>query len=840
MVIERATGLERPVATVLARRGIEDAGQARSFLEADESHPPELFKGMPAAVSTVLEKIESGRKITVYGDFDCDGVCATAILVNVLRQIGADVDWFIPDRIADGYGLNPDSIKRIAKRGTGLVITVDCGVTAVDEVLLARELGMEMVITDHHQPDSVLPDCPILHPVVSEYPFPSLCGAAVAAKFASALRAASGKGVGLSSGGKETGHPDPEDESDLDLVALATVTDVMPLIGENRHLVREGIKVARRARRIGLAALMADSKVEPSRLGSEDFGFRIGPRINAAGRMYRADAGVELFLANSRDRAAEIASELSGVNAERRRVEQEVEAKAKAELKTGGEPGPAVVVAGEGWHPGVVGIVASKLVKATGRPSVVISIDGETGKGSARSVPGLDLHAALADTGELLESFGGHAAAAGLSIRAGRIDEFREALGQAVEARIGREPMERPVEFDAIAGGKYLGLDLAEQIERLAPFGNGNPAVSVLIPNASIEDLQEMGEGRHCRFSICSGPHRARGVAFGRTGFGVSDGQRVDLVAEIGLNHWNGSIEPQLRVTAVRAVEEPVPLPAAGDQEWWERFEMALVRELPRPPELAEITLEIAAWPQGPPGVAVDELISSGERLLVLCADAGLRWVTVGGETLGRFLPGPDAGAVAGIWSGSPRDLVARASQASVLITDYASLEQFTEISADRFERVALLDPPYLATSFQWLQQAGLPVHLLSGEEESAFSAQVATRRLDLTTQLRGLYRELRAGTTAEGEMLDGGCLRDLLSGDGNRVRSPEEAASLLRVLVETGLARTEGEASARSAGVVSSDKTDLSVSTVFVHHLELHKEQERFLNHFNRQTQKQ
>lgn len=246
-------------------------------------------------------------------------------------------------------------------------------------------------MTDHHQAETALPECPILHPEVSGYPFPSLCGAAVAAKLASALRA------GTSSG--------PErDEADLDLVALATVADVMPLVGENRHLVREGVRVARRARRVGLAALMADCRIEPSRLSSEDFGFRLGPRINAAGRLYRADAGVELFLADSRERAGEIARELASVNAERRTVEREVEGLARAELKALGDPGPAVVVAGEGWHQGVVGIVASKLVKATGRPSVVISIDGETGRGSARSVPGLDLHAAIGETADLLET----------------------------------------------------------------------------------------------------------------------------------------------------------------------------------------------------------------------------------------------------------------------------------------------------------------------------------------------------------------------------------------------------------------------------------------------------
>src|SRR5690606_1697823 len=227
-----------------------------------------------------------GRRITVYGDFDCDGVCATAVLVQAIREIGGRCDWFIPDRIADGYGLNPDAIRNLAGRGSELVITVDCGVTAVAEVSLARELGLEMVVTDHHQPEDELPDCPVIHPEISGYPFKQLCGTAVAAKLASRLRREAGAG--------------PEgDEADLDLVALATVADVMPLTGENRRLVREGVKVARRARRPGMAALMEECRITPGQLAAEDFGFRLAPRINAAGRMYRADAGVELFLSDS-------------------------------------------------------------------------------------------------------------------------------------------------------------------------------------------------------------------------------------------------------------------------------------------------------------------------------------------------------------------------------------------------------------------------------------------------------------------------------------------------------------------------------------------------------------
>jgi single-stranded-DNA-specific exonuclease len=784
---------------------------------------------MAEVARSVLDAIGQGRRITVYGDFDCDGVCATSILVSALRELGAECDWFIPDRIADGYGLNGAALEGIAGRGTSLVITVDCGVTAVEEVKMASELGLEMIVTDHHQPGADLPDCAILHPQVSGYPFPSLCGAAVAAKLASALR-------------REAGVDPVRDEADLDLVALATVTDVMPLRGENRHLVSAGTKVARRARRVGLAALMADCRIEASRLSAEDFGFRLGPRINAAGRMYRADAGVELFLSDSRDRADEIATELSGANAERRRVEREVETAAKAELRKLGETGTAVVVAGEGWHPGVVGIVASRLVGSEGRPAVVISLDGDTGRGSARTVPGLDLHDALGEVSGLLETFGGHAAAAGLSIRAERIDEFRDALSRAVEKRIGDQPAEQVLEFDAVAGGPDLDLDLAEEIEKLAPFGSGNPAVKLLIPSGRIENLSEIGEGKHCRFSVSSGSHRAGGVAFGRTGFGVEDDQRVDLLASLEVNHWNGSIEPQLKVSEVRPAEEAEPLSVCDEEEWWERFEAAMDRNFSAGVRAAAAEIELAAGPEGLPGVALAELISSGERIVVLTADARQRWRALGGSSLVRFIPdAPDFAPdqVAGVWTGSPRAELEPAVAARVLVTDYFSLAGPDGPGLAGFDRVVLLDPPFSADAVARIATCGLPVHLLAGPEESAFAAKVATHRLDLTGQLRELFRGLRESGAIDGGEISAGALRELLSADGNSLRSPEEAAALLRVLVETGLARTGGVGAARAAGVVSSKKTELTVSAVFVHHFELHKEQDRFLSQFNRQTQK-
>jgi single-stranded-DNA-specific exonuclease len=304
-------GLSEPIAVTLVRRGYRTPEQARAFLAAEESHPPEAFEGMERAVNLVRAAIDSGRRITVHGDFDVDGVCATTLMVSALRDLGAECDWLIPDRIADGYGLTAENVRRLAERGTSLLITVDCGITSVDEVALAQELGMEVLVTDHHQPSDELPNCLILHPQISKYPFESLCGTAVAWKLACALT--------------EGGEPSSA-ASDLDLVALATVADLVPLVGENRCLVRQGLAELRRAQRVGIRALLEVSKCDPERLDESDLGFRLAPRINAAGRLYRADAGVELFLTADEKRAEAIAIELSRANAERRATEREVDA----------------------------------------------------------------------------------------------------------------------------------------------------------------------------------------------------------------------------------------------------------------------------------------------------------------------------------------------------------------------------------------------------------------------------------------------------------------------------------------------------------------------------------
>lgn len=811
---------------ILARRGYTEPGAARRFLAADERHDPDELSGMETAGGTVLGAIGAGRRITVYGDFDADGVCATAILVGAIRDLGGSCDWFIPDRIADGYGLNPDAIRNLAARGTELVLTVDCGVTAVEEVALARELGMEIVVTDHHQPDAgSLPDCPILHPELCGYPFPSLCGAAVAAKLATWLRRRSGAGTEGS-----------EEEQDLDLVALATVADVMPLTGENRRLVREGLAVAARARRPGMAALLEECRVTPTALEAGDLGFRLAPRINAAGRMYRADAGVELFLSDSAERAGEIARELTAANLERRRVERQVFAEAEKMLASAEDIGPAIVVSGEGWHPGVVGIVASRLVKEHGRPSVVISRDGDHGRGSARSVPGLDLHAALGDTAGELLGFGGHAAAAGIQIEAAKIEPFRQALGKAVENRIGVDPVQPDIRFDAVAGGEDLGLDLAEELARLGPFGAGNPPVSLLIPGALVSDLREMGEGKHCRFTIESGNNRASGVCFGKNSLGVAQGERTDLIAELGLNHWNGSVSPRLVVRESAPLPSAEELPSCGPEEWWDRFERALEEGpgiLPPGGEPGKGADRAAGREtvrgEGLPGVRIGELVSSGSRLMIVTADAPRRWRAFGGSAgLGRFNPGA---RVEGLWEGSPTCRIRNATEPDVLLTDYATLTRIPPAVIADFPDVVLFDPPAGPADPDRAAGGKGRLHLIAGPDEYEFAVAAVSWRYDPTADLRALYRSLRdAGAIDDGPGATADELRSILAGPDETPRSPERAALLVAVLGESGLLRESGVGAGRVLGVVSSVKVELSVSAVFGGQITQHKERIEFL----------
>ncbi len=553
--LERALGVSDALAQVLVRRGFADPERAQAFLAADEEHPPAAFAGIEEAIATILTHARGGTRITVHGDYDVDGICSTAVLVRALRALGADVDWYLPDRASDGYGLNARTVERLAARGTRLLVSADCGITAVEEVRLARTLGMEVVISDHHAPraDGVLPQAPIVHPAVCKYPCPDLCATAVAYKLAHALC----EGVGY----------DPRE--DLDLVALASIADVVPLLGENRALVRSGLRALAGTAKPGLRALLAVARSSAGEVNERTVAFALAPRLNAAGRMYRADAGLELVLTEDPARAQAIAAELDRANHERRHVETRILFDAERQVAAAGERA-GYVLAGEGWHPGVIGIVASRLAERHHRPFVLIALDGETGRGSGRSIAGFDLLGALDSCAGHLVRHGGHEAAAGLEIERGRLEGFGAAFAAHAERVLSEEALVVTERVDAVVQGGELGMELAEELRALAPFGCANPAVSLLVRGARFAERRPMGEGRHVRFTVLADGARARAVAFGGgTSLPVGDGQPADVTFALEVNEWRGVSEPRLvlRHAQPTQVEVGVEIDAPAEEE---------------------------------------------------------------------------------------------------------------------------------------------------------------------------------------------------------------------------------------------------------------------------------
>ena len=372
------------VASVLVRRGLGEPAAARAFLEPEGvSHDPLLLGDMAAAVARLREAVERGERICVHGDYDVDGICATALATLILKELGADVVWHLPSRFEDGYGVSAATVARLAEEGVKLILTVDCGITAVAEVEEARRLGVDMIVTDHHRPGATLPRCPIVATRPSDYPFPDLCGTGVVAKLAQAL----------------LGAEHPAIARHADLVALATIADVVPLVDENRALTTTGLRGLSRTQKPGLAALMRVAGVDAATIDATAVAFRLAPRINAAGRLGRPDVALHLVLTGDAREADLLANELEGLNRDRQAVEERILREAVAAVETWPaerRSRRAYVVWGEGWHEGVIGIVASRLVERFGRPVVLIAGEGDRWKGSGRSVPSFDLHAGLA------------------------------------------------------------------------------------------------------------------------------------------------------------------------------------------------------------------------------------------------------------------------------------------------------------------------------------------------------------------------------------------------------------------------------------------------------------
>jgi single-stranded-DNA-specific exonuclease len=529
-----ALGISWVTASVLVRRGYGDPETARRFLAAElPRHDPNLLGDTAVAVDRIRRAIQRGERICVHGDYDVDGICATALAVLALRELGAEVEWHLPSRFDEGYGVAGQTLERLAAGGCGLVLTVDCGITAVEEVARAKELGLDVIVTDHHRPGDTLPDCPIVATKPSRYPFPELCGTGVAYKLLEAL------GVDL------TRH--------LDLVALATIADVVPLLDENRALASAGLKALARTQKQGLQALMRAARVDPAIVDTGAVSFRLAPRINAAGRLGHPGAALELLLTDDRERASRLAAQLEDLNRERQAVEDRIVRAAVAkveELPDEKRARRAYVLADEDWHEGVIGIVASRLVERFNRPVVLVAGGEGAWKGSGRSISSYDLHAGLAASALHLERFGGHRAAAGLSIDPAQIEAFAGAFAAHADAHLADEDLRSVTYVDAVLPPRTApSLELCEELARLAPFGLGNPEVTLLAESCELRELSAVGDGKHLRFRVAQGGAIAFGLGAQLDRFRTE--RRFDVAFRLQANHWNGTVAPQLVVRRI-------------------------------------------------------------------------------------------------------------------------------------------------------------------------------------------------------------------------------------------------------------------------------------------------
>ncbi len=544
--LAEALGISELTAGVLVRRGYTDPEVARAFIAGEWlAHDPFLLGDMAVAVERIRAAIADGKRICVHGDYDVDGISATALAVLLLRELGADVDWHLPSRFDEGYGVSASTLERLADEGCGLVLTVDCGITAVREVADAQARGLEVIVTDHHRPGDELPDCPIVATRPSEYPFPELCGTGVVFKLGQALF------------GVDSEIP----KRHLDLVALATIADVVPLLDENRALAIAGLRVLARTQKPGLQALMRAAGVDPATVDAGACGFRLGPRINAAGRLGHPRAALELLLTSDKDEAKRLAESLEELNRDRQAVEQRIFREAAAAIEAWPEEKRArraYVVAGADWHEGVIGIVASRLVERFHRPVVLIAgVEDGDWKGSGRSIPSFDLHGGLAACSHLLGRWGGHRAAAGLSIAPENVEEFGAAFAAHAEGLLVEDDLRPHTHVDAVVPrGTRLTLDLYAELAQLAPFGLGNSEVTLLAPGCELGDLATVGEGKHLRFRVRrDGSDAGAAIQFGAGGWLESyrGGGRFDVAFRLAENRWNGTVSPQLVVRRVFA-----------------------------------------------------------------------------------------------------------------------------------------------------------------------------------------------------------------------------------------------------------------------------------------------
>ena len=556
-ILIRELGVNPIVAKLMVNRHI-DVDEGRKFLQGSLSDllDPFTLKDMDVAVSLVQETIEKHKPIVIYGDYDVDGITATSVLYRFLKKLGADVTYYRPERQSEGYGLNLEALEHLIERGTSLVITVDCGISSYDIVEAVRDC-IDMIITDHHTAPDLIPrakavinhkqkDCP--------YKDKNLSGVGVAFKLCQALW--------LTNYGEWY-------LDDLDIVALGTVADVVPLVGENRIIVKAGLEKMNSQPNLGIKKLIDVAGLHERTITSGHIGFTLAPRLNAAGRVTHATRAVELLVTDDGDIAEAIAEELNETNRERQELERNIHELARIDVANQGHKADYVtVVAGEEWHPGVIGIVASRLVEEFYKPTLVISIHDGVGKGSCRSIDGFNMYDALKSCEDLLLQFGGHSAAAGFSIDAQRIDELRERLTEYCKKIVTAEEYIPVVTIDAELPVDDIDVDIIDRVSALEPYGMANSTPIFAVMEATVQDIMLMGQLKnHCKVIFATSNGTVDAIAWNRPDLfkSIFVGSVVKVAFSLQKNEWQGMVSPQLMIQAIEPLtEEPINLTTEG------------------------------------------------------------------------------------------------------------------------------------------------------------------------------------------------------------------------------------------------------------------------------------
>jgi len=797
-------GVSQTLAEILVRRGFADLEAARAFLQPDHLlHSPYLIDGMAAARRRVDRALQRGEAIAVHGDYDADGITAAFLLSEVLRDLGGDVRAHLPNRFSEGYGVALETVEEMAAAGVRLLVTVDCGITARAEVARARELGLDVVVTDHHEPEGPPPDAIVVTPKLGGYPFRELAGVGVALKLAHAL---------LQDEGAARVELPLALRPFTDVVALGTIADLVPLRDENRSLVAMGLGRLRSAPRPGLRALMEVAGVEPAAVGAGSVGFRLAPRLNAAGRLEDAAQALELLGCADRATALPIAVRLDELNRERQAIEQAMVAEATEMVPD--PPPPALVLSSPDWHEGVVGIVASRVAERFHRPTILLSEGDEIAKGSGRSIAGFDLLAAVEAAAGHLLAFGGHRAACGVRLPVTAIPAFRAEFTAAAASALSADDLVRVRRLDAVVAGDELTLELADEIEQLAPHGFGNARPALLLHGARIEAPRLTRDRRHLQFRVACDGACASAVHFEFPGApgGVAEG-RYDLPLTLGKNSYNGRVSAQVEVKALHLLDGDGPDLCAtgcglgcrdrlrGADLWRELLDGPSPWSAPAGAaqtaavagETGEATSAAAARVRRegrlrdlrgrPIASALVGLAAAGGPLVVVAADVARRRPLLTRDVLtpglcreGLYLHGACAAARAGL-----------AGEGHVVLVGHDVALARPELLRAA-AHVALVDPPPTRLAFERLLAAAAPaawVHVLWGAGEVDFAEKVGRSLFDLDAVARTLWRALAAAGGRFGEAPE-----QELFVKGPFLRPLAPLAAALRALTEAGLLR--------------------------------------------------